>query len=568
MRCLRSALPFTPFALLLPLLAAPLAARAEAPPAALPAGAAEAAKAIDAATLRAPIRFLADDLLEGRDPGSRGDELARLYLASELESLGLQPGAPGGSYQQPLDLVSIDSHAPDTWTFTAPGGKADLALKRSSEFIANAGRQAPEVKIADAEVVFVGYGIQAPEYGWDDFKGADLRGKVLLVLNNDPDWDPKLFEGKRRLYYGRWDYKYESAARQGAAGAIIIHTQPSAGYPWQVVQTSWSGPQFELPAGDEPRVDVAAWATEDAARRLVALAGRNVDELVKAAHDRSFRPVPLGIHTALTIPTTLAKTRSGNVLAVLPGSDPQLRDQYVVYTAHHDHLGVGDPDAAGDRIYNGARDNAAGVAQVLAIARAYTRLPQPPRRSVLFLFVAGEEQGLLGSLYWSRNPTVPPGKVAVDINFDGPGIWGKTKDLTFVGMGKSKDLDSAIVAAAGMQGREVRPDQFPDRGSFYRSDQFSFAKIGVPGLYLDNGTELVEHPGEEGTKLIEAWESTNYHQPSDQLTPEWRFDGMAQDAQAGFFAGLLLDGRDALPAWNPGDEFEAARKAALDAAAK
>jgi len=530
----------------------------------LPDGADQAAAAIDRATLRAPVRFLADDLLGGRGPASQGDELARLYLSTELESLGLQP-AFDGSWQQPFDVVGITAHPPKTWSFQAGG--EDVTLDFWDEFIAASGVQQKTSTIDDAEVVFVGYGIQAPEYDWDDFKGMDLEGKVLLMLNNDPDWSPDLFEGKTRLYYGRWTYKYESAARQGAAGAIIIHTTPSAGYPWQVVQTSWTGEQFELPAAGEPRIQVAAWTTEDATRRLLQAAGKNLDDLIEQAHQRDFQPVPLGIRTSLSMANDISSKRTANVGGVLPGSDPELAKQWIVYTAHHDHLGTAAADETSlegeDRIYNGALDNGAGVAQVLAIARAYQELPRPPKRSTLFLFVAGEEQGLLGSKYFARNPTVPPGRLAANINYDGGNIWGPTTDVTLVGAGKST-LDQVAEAVAASQGRTIEPDQNTDKGYYYRSDQFSLAKIGVPALYFDTGSHFVGHPAGWGEEQVDAWVQQHYHQPSDELTDEWTFDGMIQDARLGLLSGLILSEQPEMPSWLPGDEFEAARTKAIE----
>jgi Zn-dependent M28 family amino/carboxypeptidase len=528
----------------------------------LPAGAEKAAKAITRDALEGPIRFLADDLLEGRGPASRGDVLARLYLATSLESLGFKPGAQNGAWQQPFDIVGITSEVPKTWDFQA-GGKA-VPLKYWDDFIAASGVQDPTATLRNAEVVFVGYGIQAPEYQWDDFKGTDLKGKVLVMMNNDPDWDPKLFEGNRRLYYGRWTYKYESAARQGAAGAIIIHTTPSAGYPWQVVQTSWSGEQFELPASGEPRVQVAGWATEDAARRLVAATGHDLAKLVEQAKKRDFKPVPLGITTSLTLANKLTKVKTANVLGLLPGSDPNLKDEVVLYTAHHDHLGIGEPDKTGDKIYNGAVDNAAGCAQLLAMAKAFAELPQRPRRSILFAFVAAEEQGLLGSEYLAAHPPLPAGKIAANINYDGGNVLGRTKDLTYIGLGKSS-LDELVQALAARQDRKLLGDQFPDRGFFYRSDQFNFAKIGVPAIYLDSGTEFIGKPDDWGKKQVEDYEANRYHQPSDEFDPKWNYEGMIEDAQLGFYAGLSIADTPQLPAWNPGDEFEAARKKALAA---
>jgi Zn-dependent M28 family amino/carboxypeptidase len=522
-----------------------------------------AAATISAQDLAEWIRVLSSDEFEGRGPGSAGDAKARAYIAEQLQAIGLAPGGAGGSWEQPVELVGIDSAMPDAWSFAKDGSKLDL--KVSDEFIAASGVQAETTGVENAEVVFVGYGIEAPEFQWDDYKGVDVKGKVLLMLNNDPDWDPELFAGDTRLYYGRWTYKYESAARQGAAGAIIIHTTPSAGYPWQVVQTSWSGEQFELPAEDEERIQVKGWVTEEAARKLVSLAGRDLDELVGAAKSRDFAPVALGVTTSLKMPVTLSRTASANVLGLIEGSDPQLRDEVVVYTAHHDHLGVGTPDAEGDKIYNGARDNATGVAMLLGIAKALKALPQPPRRSTLMLFVAAEEQGLIGSRYYSLHPTFPAGRIAAAVNFDSGNIWGRTREVTYVGMGKSS-LDEVAMRAAGHQDRVVQADEHPDRGSFYRSDQFSLARIGVPAIYFDPGSDFIGKPAEWGRAQDEEYTTKHYHQPSDEFDPAWDLSGLVQDAQLGFWCGLMIGNADGMPAWNPGDEFEAARKAALSAA--
>lgn len=544
------------------LTALPLSA---ATPLALPAGAREAAAKITPANLRAPLAFLADDLLEGRGPASRGDRLARLYLAASLEALGISPGGPNGSYEQIVPVVGITAQAPEQWAFRSADGK-EASLKWSDEYIAGSGVQAESAEIKDAELVFVGYGIQAPEYQWDDFKGTDLKGKVLVMLNNDPEDDPKLFEGNRRLYYGRWTYKYESAARQDAAGVIIVHTPHSAGYPFQVVQTSWSGQQFDLPAENEPRVQIQAWATEEASKRLLALGGHDLATLTKAAQTRDFKPVPLGIRTSITLKNTVARVETANVLGLLEGSDPQLKNEVVVITAHHDHLGIGKPNAKGDTIYNGASDNASGCAEVLGIARAFAALPEKPRRSVLFAFVGAEEQGLLGSEYYAQHPTFPAGRIAANVNFDSASKIGRTADLTFLGYGKSKDLDTVVESAAAIQDRVVKGDQYPDKGSFYRSDQFNFAKVGVPAIYLDPGTEVRGKPPGWGKQQDEAYTKNDYHQPSDELDDTWDFSGMVEDAQLGFYVALEIANRERMPEWNAGDEFEAARKKALAAA--
>lgn len=522
--------------------------------------ASEAAKQITADYLRNQITTLSADEYEGRAPATPGDVKTREYLVGQLEQLGFEPGGPDGGWQQSFDVVGITAQMPKQWTFSRGGKQA--AFKWWDQYIAGSGVQQERGSVKNAEVVFVGYGIQAPEFGWDDFKGHDLEGKVLLMLNNDPNWDPSLFAGETRLYYGRWTYKYESAARQGAVGAIIVHTQPSAGYPWQVVQTSWSGEQVELPGANEPRVQVKAWLSEDASRELVKLGGQDFDQLVEAAKSKDFEPVPLGVTTSLEFRNTLKRSTTANVYGVLEGSDPQLADEYVIYTAHHDHLGVGEPDAEGDEIYNGAMDNASGVAQVLAIGKALKALSAPPRRSIMALFVAAEEQGLLGSRYYAEHPTIAPGKVAANINIDSSNIWGRTQDVVYIGYGKSS-LDEHVEAIAKLQGRKVVPDQLPDRGFFYRSDQFNFAKIGVPALYLDNGVEFIGKPAQWGRQRQAEYEQKSYHQPSDEISADWNFDGMVEDAQLLFHVGLGVANADQMPQWNPGDEFEAARKKAL-----
>jgi Zn-dependent M28 family amino/carboxypeptidase len=382
-------------------------------------------------------------------------------------------------------------------------------------------------------------------------------------MNNDPDWDPELFGGETRLWYGRWDYKYLTAAKNGAAGAIIIHTTPSAGYPFQVLQTSNTGVQFELPIGDAPSNQFKAWLVEDSARDLVALAGKDLEELREAAYNRDFEPVPLGITTSIAMDVEIDRVQSANVLGLIPGSDPELKDEAVILTAHHDHLGIGTPNAAGDVIYNGAFDNATGVAQVMAIAKAIGSIPEAPRRSILVALVGAEEQGLLGSAHYAANPTFAPGKIAANINYDGGNVWGHTHDVTFVGFGKSS-IDEIATLIAAEQGRVVKPDQFADKGYFYRSDQFSFARIGVPAMYLDAGTDFVDRPPGWGRDQQNHYTEVNYHQPSDEYDPNWNLDGMIDDARLGYWTGLSIANADEMPTWNSGDEFEAARLKALE----
>jgi hypothetical protein len=522
----------------------------------------DAARAIDAEALRAVIEEISSDAYEGRSPGSAGDSMTRRFLAERLAALGFEPGASEDKWEQPVELVGMTAEMPDVWEFERGAEKRRFLWR--DEYMAASGTQQPAAAIRDAEVVFVGYGIVAPEENWDDYKGVDVSGKVLLMLNDDPDWSPLLFEGERRLYYGRWTYKYESAAERGAAGAIIVHTDQSAGYPWQVVQTSWSGEQFELPAAGEPRIEVSAWLTEEAASELVALAGLELGELVESARHRDFRPVPLGIRTSLEFETDLRRTVSANVLGLLRGRDATLSDEFVVYTAHHDHLGQGEPDETGDSIYNGALDNASGTAQVLAVAEAFASLPVPARRSILVAFVAAEEQGLLGSLHLARNPPSEPGLLAANINVDGGNIWGRTTDVAVVGRGKSS-LEDLLEAAAARQDRTLVNEPFPDKGYYYRSDQLNFARIGVPALYFKSGTAFRDRPEGWGVEQTERWLRTNYHQPSDEFEESWDLSGMVEDARLAFEVGLAAAESGDPPAWRPGDEFEAARLEALAA---
>ncbi len=524
----------------------------------------EAARAITAEALRAHIRFLSSDLFEGRGPATRGDALTESYLKTEMEALGIKPGAPAGGWIQRVPLVGITPAFSGPARFRSERGSA--AGIPGDNLVASSGIQKADATIEDAEVVFVGFGIVAPEYQWDDYKDVDLKGKVLLVMNNDPEGtpqEPNLFAGKTRLWYGRWDYKYLMAARKGAIGAIVIHTTPSAGYGWQVVQTSWAGEKFELPDDGAPRVRIKMWATEELSRKIAELGGRSLDELRAAAESRMFRPVPLGVKVSLSLTNTIVEKSSGNVVGVIPGASGSRAGEAVVYTAHHDHLGIKTGAKAGnDAIYNGALDNASGVSAILTVARAFARLKKPPARSVYFAFVAGEEQGLLGSEYFAQHPPVPAGRIAANINLDGIGWYGKTRDIAAIGLGKSS-LDAEIQAIAAMQGRRVEGDQFPDRGSFYRSDQFNFARIGVPAAYLKKGTDVIGKPEGFGRRQQEEYERKDYHQPSDEFREDWDFSGAVEDAQLAFYLGCRVANAPGMPEWIRGDEFEAARKKAL-----
>ncbi|MEM7479418.1 MAG: M20/M25/M40 family metallo-hydrolase [Planctomycetota bacterium] len=520
-----------------------------------------AADQIEERVMRSHIRFLADDLLEGRGPGTRGDELAQLYIRTQLEALGIQPAGVDGSWFQSVPLVGVSTLPPTSVEFAKGNNK--LRLNHKDDMMLVSG-QAESKKISvTGELIFVGYGMQAPEYEWDDFKDVDVKDKILVIMNNDPEDDPELFAGRRRLYYGRWDYKYAQAARMGAAGALIIHTDPSAGYPYQVVQTSWSGEEFGLAETKGPRTQFNGWLTEDAALRVMKLAGQDLDALRKSAESQDFRPVSLGVETTISLVSTAREQVTGNVLGVLPGSDPELAREHVVFTAHHDHIGMAaERDETGDNIYNGAIDNASGTASLLAIARAFASMKERPKRSILFAFVGAEEQGLLGSKYLAENPPFPAGYMAAVLNIDGINFLGRTFDLSIVGNGKS-NLDDLVTKVAKWQKRTVTPDLFPDRGYYYRSDQFSLAKVGVPGVYLDSGVNFIGRPDGWGKAKIEDWTKKIYHQPSDEYSDDWNFEGAIEDAQILFHVGNIVANQPEMPEWVPGDEFEAARKQAI-----
>ncbi len=521
--------------------------------------------AITDAGMRADISFLADDLLEGRGPGTRGDLLAQRYIISQFGLLGLQTVLPNNKWVQDVPMVGITSRPPELLNFQFES--KSMPLKFRDDFIMSNGQGVDGAKFENAELVFVGYGIQAPEFGWDDFKDCDVAGKILVVMNNDPADDPELFAGRTRLYYGRWDYKFKQAAAQGALGAFIIHTTPSAGYPFQVVQTSWTGEQMALSSELNQHPVFEGWLTEDASRKLTELAGQDLDELRTSAESRDFKPVPLGIQLSAALPCLVRPRSTGNVLAVLPGSDPELSKQFVVFMAHHDHLGQSEDRAENvDNIYNGAIDNASGVGSLLSIARAITCLPEAerPKRSILFAAVGAEEQGLIGSKYLAQFPPVPAGRLAAVINIDGINILGPTQDVVVVGLGKSS-LDGIVERVAKFQERVVVGDQFPDQGYYYRSDQFSLAKIGVPAVYLHPGIHVIGKPDGWGKQQLREWTDTIYHQPSDEYKTDWDLRGALQDTRLLFYVGLEAANQTDLPAWKPGDEFEAARLAALAA---
>jgi Zn-dependent M28 family amino/carboxypeptidase len=538
-------------------------AAAAAQPWAPSAGEKKAAEQITVPYLRAQVKFLASDLLEGRGPGTRGDALAEEYVAAQFEALGLEPAAPGGGWFQKVPMIGVDTKVVAPPRFEGAGG---AFTPEPAEYVANVAVPRTGVRLDGAEIVFVGYGIVAPEFRWDDYAALDVKGKVVLVMNDDPSDDPALFGGKARLYYGRWTYKYEEAARHGALGAIIIHTTPSAAYPWSVVQNSWAGPQFQLPSETEPTLQARFWTTDDASKRLVALGGKDLDSLRAAAQQRGFQAVPLGVKLTVELGAEVTRIESANVIGRLPGANPKRAGEAVLFTAHHDHLGMKPGKPGEDTIYNGAVDNGTGVAALLGIARAAVTLPTRPARSILFAAVAGEEQGLLGARWLARNPPVPLARIAAVINMDAMNVFGRTRDVTVLGLGKSS-LDEVTTGIARWQGRSVKPDQFPERGSYYRSDHFELAKLGVPALYLGSGTDFVGRPPGWGVQTFEAWNRQHYHQPSDDWKDSYDLQGMAEDAQLLFHVGVTVANAKELPRWRKGDEFEAAREQSIHSAA-
>jgi len=513
------------------------------------------ATAIRKDDLFAHVRFLADDALEGRGPGTRGDVLARNYIASQLQVAGCQPGGVDGTWNQPVPILGITSAVTTPLAARGKGGTASFTAP--DDYTAVAGSPDALAAWSAAELVFVGFGITAPEQQWDDFGSTDVKGKVLLVMNDDPADDPARFAGKTRLYYGRWSYKYEEAARRGALGAIVIHTNESAGYPFQVIQANHGRENFWLPfAAGTPTLGIRSWVSENAAKKLCALGGHDLDALRTAATKGGQAPVPLGVTLDLAIQNTVREIQSGNVVGVLAGSDPVLRDEHVVVTAHWDHLGIGKP-RGDDTIYNGAVDNASGCAGMLALARSLGAAPTPLRRSVLFVAVTAEESGLLGSQFFAANPTVPKDRMVANFNIDGLSVWGRSHDIEFIGHGKNS-LTALADAVAKERGRRIEPDSNPDLGLFYRSDHFNFARIGVPAAYFKAGKDFLDRP-EDRRRMKNSYTTVHYHQPTDEIAAWWNLDGAVEDLEVLRECLVRTANAEGRPTWTPGDEFERAR---------
>jgi Zn-dependent M28 family amino/carboxypeptidase len=525
--------------------------------------------AIDGQAILQHTKVLASDEYEGRAPGSKGEDLTIQYLTDQFQKVGLKPGNTDGTYIQKVPLVGItpDNTAPLTFR----KGSRTLRLKYKDDVVAWTKRVTDTVSLENSDVVFVGYGVVAPEQNWDDYKGLDVTGKTLVMLINDPPMpdpndptqlDPKTFGGKAMTYYGRWTYKYEIGAEKGAAAVIIVHETAPAAYPFSVVQSKVKE-QFDLIAADKnmSRCAIEGWITVDRARDLFRMAGQDYDKLKAAALSRDFKPVALGTTASMAIKNTLRTIDSRNVVAKLEGADPVLKDEYVVMTTHWDHFGIGDP-VNGDNIYNGAQDNASGTAAMIEVARAFTQVKPAPKRSILFVAVTAEEQGLLGSAFYATNPIYPLPKTLANVNMDGMNMWGRTKDVTITGMGAS-DLDDYAVAVATEQGRIVKPDPRPEAGSYYRSDHFPFAKEGVPALASGSGDEYVGKPEDYGKKLRDEYTAKLYHSPFDDVKPDWDLSGTVEEADFYLRIAYNVAQADKFPEWKPGNEFKAKRDAMM-----
>ncbi|MBI3504447.1 MAG: M28 family peptidase [Proteobacteria bacterium] len=500
------------------------------------------------------LRFLSSDLLEGRAPATRADKLTTSYLESQLLAFGLEPAVNGSFIQKvPIDVVGSK---PGTM-HVAAGGKASGSLRYPEDVVVWAGSASAE-SAAKAEVVFAGYGAVAPEYKWNDFKNVDVKGKIILVLVNDPPAppsEPKLFDGRAMTYYGRWVYKFEEAERQGAIGALIVHTTARAGYPWHTVVGSWAKEQRMLPRDPKLPKPLAfeGWITDTAAAALLKQAGLDLATLTKDAESRAFTPVPTGITLDVGFANSVEHLESANVVGLVRGTDPKLKDEYVMMSAHWDHLGIG-PKVNGDSIYNGAADNASGVADMLAIARATAQGPKQ-KRTTVFAFVTAEESGLLGSQYLAENPVVPNEEIVANLNMDGGNLIGRTRDLNVLGDSKSS-LGPQLAAVVKPKGMRISPDAFPEQGHFYRSDHFSFAKAGVPSVSIGAGNDFVGRPKEWGVAQEEDYTAHRYHQPSDEYRPDFDLSGAVQLANVvlGFERKLAAD--PAWPTWNKDAEFK------------
>jgi Zn-dependent M28 family amino/carboxypeptidase len=522
----------------------------------LPSVAIAALQKIDPEHIRANVRFLSLDLLEGRGTGQRGGDIAGEYIATQFWLDGLTPAGDNGTFFQKVPLVGI-TPSPETTFELVPNKGGRMRLKPLDDYVAYDQMQQPSDDI-DAPIVYVGYGIEAPEYHWDDYKGVDVRGKVLLMLVNEPSsGDPDFFKGPALTYYGRWTYKYEEAARKGAVGVILIHKTEMASYPWDVVRNSNSGEKAFL-KGEAPPLKAAAWIQLAWARKLAASAGMDIDKMMADAQSPKFQPVELPVKLKAHMVSKIRSFSSNNVIAMLPGSDPQLKDEAVMYTAHYDHLGIR-PDMPGDNIYNGASDNATGCGILLELAHAFSQARSRPRRSILFASVTAEEQGLLGSEYMGKHPPLPAGKITLDLNFDDVPPLGEPEEVEVSGAERTTFYPTVEAMAQEFR-LAIRPDSHPEAGSYYRSDHFSLARVGVPSFSINEGMKYKHHNTEWGLQQAQEYTTKHYHQPSDEYEPSMDFRGDSAIARFGFALGWAAATQPKLIGWLPGDEFEAARK--------
>ncbi|HEX5487986.1 MAG TPA: M28 family metallopeptidase [Rhodanobacteraceae bacterium] len=521
--------------------------------------------AITAQGFRAYDKAISSDEMDGRKPGTPGGERAKNWIVEQFRQLGLEPGNHGSWFQK-VPTVSTTLQNPDTVKLSVDEGGGTQTFDFGKDMVALTLQAKPHVAIKDSDIVFVGYGVNAPESDWNDYKGLDVKGKTVVVLVNDPgfgDQDASLFKGKAMTYYGRWTYKYEEAARQGAAMCLIVHTSnEAAGYPWSVVKNSWGGPQLALPQSEDPgpRLPVAGWLTRDAAQRLFAKAGLEFDKLAAEADHRGFKPVDLKATASIALDSKIAHGSADNVLAMIKGTEKP--DEVVVYSAHWDHLGE-DDSLKGDKIYNGAIDNGTGISALLEIAKAFAKQKPAPKRSVLFAAVTLEESGLLGSLYYTQHPVFPMDKTVADINMDAMDVIGPTKNLQIIGNGQSQ-LEDMLKAALKQQGRYASPDATPENGFYYRSDHFSFAKAGVPALMTQTGDDMVNGGTKAGRAALDDYTAHRYHTPLDNFDPDWDFSGVVEDTQALYEVGRELAGSDQWPQWNKDSEFRARREKMLE----
>jgi Zn-dependent M28 family amino/carboxypeptidase len=511
----------------------------------------------DSEKIRAHVKFLSSDLLEGRGTGQRGGDIAAEYIATQFALYGLKPAGDAGTYFQNVPMLGVKTLR-DTSFKLVPASGESVTLKNLDEFVTNNENQAETADI-DAPIVFVGYGIKAPEYNWDDYKNYDLRGKVALVFVNEPiSDDPKFFKGKALTYYGRWTYKFEETARRGAVATLIIHRTDLASYGWDVVRNSWGTERSFLKRDATPKVQAATWITLDAAKKLAGMGGLDLDKLFQQSQSRDFKPIELPVRLQAHVASELRPFISRNVLATLPGSDPKRSDEAVLYTAHYDHLGI-DPNMKGDNIYNGAVDNATGCGILLELARTWAQAkPQAPR-SILFAAVTAEEQGLLGSEYLGKHSPVPPAKITLDLNYDALPPIGEPEEVEVSGAERTT-FYPVIESMAKTFGLTIRPDARPEAGHYYRSDHFSLARVGIPSFSISEGLKYKGHDAAWGEAQAKDYVDHHYHNPSDEYRPEWDFTGLAHMARFGFLLGQNAAMSPELQGWQPGDEFEPARK--------